>query len=247
LFRTKGYFAEIFLHDTEKSGAGRKPICPIRKKGGKAEILWLRHTFGFFSMLDELISTIGAREFNSGVLYLTSINKQHDGLRLAIKLGSSLNDNSIRRWTIRCDYPLKHNVELGDYYDLSIASNHVLLWEHIEPKIAVSFSGRKRENAHFIVGELCDAHKKLCGNWIPFGRFFNMSNRISDLISGGHGQLGEGPETLMSVYEVVLRKHGFQTNSQILLNRLDDFSDLGVLILGNSYIVATNFTAKRWR
>ena len=198
-------------------------------------------------MLDELISIVSAREFDSGVLYLTSISKQNDGLRLALKVVPLMNDNSIQYWTIRCNYPLKHRIELDNYYDLSIASNHVLLWEHIEPKIAVSFSGGKPENANFIVGLLCETHKKLCGNWIPFGRFFNMSDRINDLISGGYGQLCEGPETLMSAYENVLKENGFQTNSQILLNRLDDFSDVRVLILGNSYIVATNFTAKRWK
>lgn len=81
----------------------------------------------------------------------------------------------------------------------------------------------------------------LASKWIPFDCYFNMPEKLDELIAGRHGLLAEGPDILMQAYERILAENGFQTTNRTILP--DGHEGISVLIFGDSYIVASEFEA----
>ncbi len=142
-------------------------------------------------------------------------------------------------------------MSLGYAYDLQFSNDHVLLWPHAGRQSATSFYGRA-ENPSAVAGALYQRHWELAGKWLPFHRFLNPGVRLTELIAGGFGMLAEGPEPLILAYEEVMQRHGLSTSHRDPRKPvyrggdgwLEQKAALSVLILGESYIVAEEFTAK---
>jgi hypothetical protein len=193
-------------------------------------------------MMDKLLEIIDTGEFeDTEIIRLISVKEQGDRLRLIFKVTPNVGEVHLQRWIVRCDNVIAHQIILGNAYDLSLEYEHVLLWEHQKPRVAISFSAESIKHPLSVVGQLYRKHMELAGEWIPFDRYFNMPEKLDELIAGRHGLLAEGPEPLMQAYEMVLKENGFQTTNRIVVP--DVHEGISVLIFGDSYIVASKFDA----
>jgi hypothetical protein len=133
----------------------------------------------------------------------------------------------------------------GSY--INVINDHVLLWPHIKAHFSLWFTG-STESAPAVVGELWQAHQKLVGKWLPFAHFINNSHDLEDMIAGGHGKLAYAPESLISVYQGIMQKHGFKTSRPLLHGQGKPAvapGEVVVLIVGDSYVVATAVEARQ--
>ncbi len=193
-------------------------------------------------MIDDLLAITETGEFeDTGIIRLISVKEQGDRLRLIFKVTPIVGEVHLRRWVVRCNNVIAHQIIIGNAYDLALESEHVLLWEHQKPRVAISFFTEFVEHPLSVVGQLYRAHMDLAGEWIPFDRYFNMPEKLDELIAGRHGLLAEGPEPLMQVYERILEENGFQTTNRTILP--NGHEGISILIFGDSYIIASGFDA----
>jgi hypothetical protein len=196
----------------------------------------------YFFVMDKLLEIIDTGEFeDTGIIRLIFVKEQGERLKLIFKVTPNVGEVHLQRWVVRCDNVIAHQIILGNAYDLALESDHVLLWEHQKPRVAISFFTESVDNPLSVVGQLYRTHMDLVGECIPFNRYFNMPEKLDELIAGRYGLLSEGPEPLMQAYEMVLKENGFQTTNRIVVPNAHE--GLSVLMFGDSYIVASGFDA----
>jgi hypothetical protein len=203
-------------------------------------------------MLEDLLAVTSSIDFEDhGSLLLTHAAWSKGALTLSLEVSSDEIPDVRPHWQVLCTDVREDCLSLGDYYDLELSGDHVLLWPHAARTSAISFYG-KAENPSAVAGALYERHRELVDKWIPFHRFLNPGVQLTDLISGGFGRLAEGPEQLILAYEEVMQQHGFSTSHCEPTTPVywegnvwpEQTAALSVLILNESYIVAEEFVAK---
>ena len=148
--------------------------------------------------------------------------------------------------------------EIPRYYNLSISSDHVLLWGYKDEVSQLNFAGPLCSHEK-LLWDLYDRHYKVTEGWIPFERYIN-GHFIRNRLSGGGGLLADGPHILMREYASVLDGSDLETyfphpphppvpvygdrKREGLVGEAED-PDLSVLLLFDSYVVGTGFSARR--
>jgi len=202
-------------------------------------------------VLENLLDITKEIDFEDyGSLRLTAAESEGDTLRLSLHITGDEYPEIHRTWQVLCSNVKEDSLSLGVHYDLQLYDDHVLLWPHVARRTSTSFYG-KAQNSLAVIGALCERHKELVGDWLPFHRFLNSNIGLSELISGGFGMLAEGPEPLVLAYEDVMRGHGFSTSHLDPTKPVyfggnqgrDQERPAFVLILDDSYVVAEQFAA----
>jgi len=202
-------------------------------------------------MIDDFLKIIESVDFEDfGSLRLVKIECAEENLDLVLEVSDDENSGLHPNWKITCSSVRENNLSLGYCYDLDVYKDHVLLWEYVKPKTSTSFYGSVKDSLS-VVGALYERHVELAGDWIPFQKFINSGIPLSELIAGSFGMLADGPAPLILAYEEVLQRYGISTSHiepKPPMSWRDgkwvlDDTNLSVLILGNSYVIATDFDA----
>lgn len=211
--------------------------------------------------MNELFNVLSSTNFDDyGSLFVSRVdlNSKNGELSLWLKITVDENRTLHSNWRIVCVNVLKHNVTLGQQYNISFVDEHPLLWHYKEPHASVSFYG-KAENPASVVGALYQRHHEIAGKWISFKRYLNFDSYMSleQLIAGGYGLLAEGPKSLLLPYEEVLKQHGISashtepqfspkwTREETIYEETFyyELPDLSALIMNDSFVIATHFEA----
>ena len=206
-------------------------------------------TFGLLFVLENLLEIAERVDFEDhGSLRITRVEADGDALRLSLHITDDEYRDIPPNWEVLCSMVREQSLSLGDHYGLELFDDHVLLWPHLALRTSTSFYG-KVENPLTVIGALYQRHKELVGEWFPLHRFLNSNIGLPELISGGFGQLAQGPEPLVLAYEEVMRSQGFSTShldptkpvywggNEWVGQKAPAF----VLILDDSYVVAEQF------
>jgi hypothetical protein len=200
------------------------------------------------TMLTNLLAIINTGDFeDNGILRLTNAVWLNDAIEFHVEVGFQ-DATPSQQWQITCAEPKTHRLKLGFFDDLVVERAHVLLWPYKYLHTQVSFCGVCNDPFE-VVGALYQRHREIAKAWFPFHQFLNGMLPLPTLLTGNGGLLASGPEPLMLAYEEVLNHHGLQAShlesrrpihwEGIQLSEKD--SDLQVLLLGASYIVAQDF------
>ena len=204
-------------------------------------------------MIEDLKSTLSSVDFEDyGTLLLKNAEWFEETKELKLYLNVKIDEQSNfpSDWKVTAVKVRTHKITLGYADNFDLITNHVLSWEHSKPLCSLSFRG-KTNTVPAVIGELCQAHREIAGNWIPFDRYFNQM-KLNDLISGGFGQLiYDAPSEIADVYENVMREYNFQTSRSKTRLPLywngEQMTSITVppltMIFDDSYIVAEHFEA----
>jgi hypothetical protein len=134
--------------------------------------------------------------------------------------------------------------------NIDVTSDHPLLWTVAADSVAAYFNGAPADSIA-AVGALYEAHHGAAGNWIPFSRFFNPLP-LSKLLAAGNGKLAEGPAPLLEIYRGVLGTFGVDVQlkfprrpSRWMGATWVEFGPQKVLLMDESYVIATDFKSAR--
>lgn len=203
-------------------------------------------------MLDELLDIASSIDFEEfGSLELVGARRHDEGVTLSFELSDEYRPELHPNWEVICSGVVEQSFGLGSYDDFQITQDHVLLWEYVKRRTAISFYGSTKESLS-VAGALFERHRALVGEWIPFHRFLNMRIGLNELIAGGFGRLAEGPEPLVLAYEEVMQDYGFSAShvEPRLPSRwvggewVEIYPSLSLLLLNESFVVAESFAAK---
>lgn len=207
-----------------------------------------------FAMLEDLLAFIERQEHevDDSFVRLDSIEFSEVNAILRLSVLDADTEERWAVWSVTARQVKESRVE-GPFGALSVTeSGHVLSRQHTDPHRGLSFRGSPR-SAHEVVGRLYSAHREVAGRWIPFERYLNTLLPLDDLLSGGFGQLGNGPAFLMAVYAEVLRSAGI--SATLLEPRPakhwngtrweENPKSLATLALGDAYVVCEHLESTR--
>ena len=123
----------------------------------------------------------------------------------------------------------------------TLHGDHPGLLPYADDHGGLSFRGVP-DDAERLAHALRDAHAQAAGPHIAFEDVVNtiFAGRLELLLSLGFGQLANGPVTLLRRYAEVASEHGVETS---LIVTGPGRTGLGLLELGDSFVVAERFTA----
>ena len=201
--------------------------------------------------MDDLLKIITSVDYEDyGSLQLTEVEWRDGDLYFVLDVTADEEPQLPRNIRITCHSSRESNISPSQYYDLSVAQDHVLLWHYTRPHILASFYG-KVDDPLSVVGALYEQHFELVEEWIPFHKYLNSGLPLSELIRGSFGMLAEGPEQLVLAYEEVMQSFGFSTShheSRATMHWdgdkwVQDRSPLSIMFLDKTYVIAEAFTA----
>ncbi len=136
--------------------------------------------------------------------------------------------------------------------ELTAHADHVLARQHTDRRVDLCFRGSPQSPAE-LIGQLYLTHYRLAAEWIPFERYLNNGVDLESLLSGGYGELADGPEFLVAAYAAILKRYG--VSPSLLPARPAKWFDgsswveteahLNTLILGESFFVALDYAERR--
>jgi hypothetical protein len=173
-------------------------------------------------------------------IHLVGFKKYLDNITVNINLTFCHEEEIQEEWQIVCEDIGTHRFEYDVFEEWEIFSDHELLWNHNKERGEIFFRGRT-DMIEEIIGELYKTHNDITEGYIPFGEYVNF--RIDKLLARGIGIFAEGPINLLDSYKNVLTKYGYMTN--LLPLHYKNEQDYRLLIMGNSYVVAKNFSAHK--
>jgi hypothetical protein len=181
---------------------------------------------------------------------ILKIDFEQDVPTIKIKLTATSFDESenvIQFWTVTANRCKACSVNLDDFYTIELKNEDPLIWIHNNGHRSLYFNGRSTDT-----GKLCfdlyQAHVSQFGELVSFETFINTQRNLYDLLASGYGLLANGPQKLMTIYASCLQKHNVQYSTPG--ERLPTYwngkehlaeTELQLLLLGDSYIVAEDF------
>jgi hypothetical protein len=201
--------------------------------------------------MDDLLKIITSVDYEDyGSLQLIEVERRDGNLSFVLDVTADEEPELPRNIRITCHSSRESNVSPSQYYDLSVAEDHVLLWHYTRPHTLTSFYG-KVEDPLSVVGALYERHFELVEEWIPFHKYLNSGLPLSELIRGSFGMLADGPDQLVLAYEAVMQRFGFSTSHHESRSAMhwdgerwvQDRSPLSILFLDESYVIAEAFAA----
>lgn len=140
-------------------------------------------------------------------------------------------------WALRCDEVCDAKITGLDGGGLRLyPTSHPAARQFVAPQTEVRWHGVSDEL--ILAGALYKAHTEAVGDWIPFDSYSSIRAISKDKFSC------RGPEFLMRAYADALRAIG-KTPQLALGRRYPKEIRPRVLHFGDSYVVATRFTAER--
>jgi hypothetical protein len=193
-----------------------------------------------------------------GGLAIASARRTGDDLALEIRVVEP--DASEEVWAVTAGDVREHRIEFAWTDGLALAEDHPLLWPHVGEQAQLFFAARPQDPLA-MVGRLYERHRRETQGWLPFDRFTNQVMEIGPLLGAGSGLLASGPVRLLTAYAEELAasavpfsvaghrpaklwkpaSDAFMAGGQFVVG--DQL--LKVLTVGDSYVVARSFAAKR--
>lgn len=156
---------------------------------------------------------------------------------------------------VRAEAVRAHRVITPDAGDVTLTSDHPVLWPYAHASSELYFRG-KPVDVMSVVGALVVAHAQLVGPWLLTRGWFAANYRLqnpaalAEVLEGGHGLLSSGPVILLDAYARVLDNYGLEHS--MLEPKAPSWWDgetwrpetetLHALIIGESYVIAPRFT-----
>jgi hypothetical protein len=152
----------------------------------------------------------------------------------------------IRTYVIRVNGATEHRVmTLGmTVNDVSIETDHPLLYQYTSPPAAVFFRGTPKD-AHALVLDIAQAHATTFQGWRSFPEYLNIEQPLATLLQSGGGLLGQMPKPFADRLIPVLEHHGLEHNVIVGEPHMKPrFADqpLSVLLMGESYFISFMFS-----
>jgi hypothetical protein len=187
-------------------------------------------------------------------LVLAHLSYEADCVTLKVRVETCLDEVPNQDWEIRAHKVREVKLQAGRTHGAELYADHVLLWGYKEPITRLFFKGPPERHEE-VLWRLYERNFSLTQGLIPFDRYVN-SHFIRNRLSGGFGLLAEGPDRLLREYASVLETTDlepyFPYNSGLprrwsedLRRWVSDDKGLSVLILGESHIIGTSFSADR--
>lgn len=157
-----------------------------------------------------------------------------------------------QKWTIQASRHKKNQVSF-DFTDfIKIEDDHPLLWEFTDTQCQLYFTGQCKDPAKLFY-DLYVTHKRIFGKYQCFNISFGEETSYFTLFKYSNGLLTQGSKKLMKKYASCLRQNELDftiigerpamncDGEQFTLERVD----LKVLFLGDTYIIAEDFSFVR--
>ncbi len=124
---------------------------------------------------------------------------------------------------------------------ITIANDHPLLIEYLEPEDALYISS-KPDDPESSIDELSRVADSYFLGWRPLSRYLNEHVSAAEILTSGYGLLLRGPRGFVEAAESVLAAHGVQRQ----LHKGSGFRGrFRVLELGRNFVVAERFEFER--
>ena len=194
-------------------------------------------------MIDQLLDM--PRPYRGQIVRLEQPPSQGSAVLELLLARSDRPRADVRRWCIQAQGVLEFKVVSHEVESIELLQRHPLLWTYDQDEAELYFQGQPVD-VHATIGRLYAANAVAGRGWIAFGAVVNDHMPLHALLASGSGLLAKGPLTVISAYQEVLEAEGLRCSA---LNR-GSLSTLGaaagpqVLILGRSYIIATEFSAQ---
>ncbi|WP_435008626.1 hypothetical protein P12x_005836 [Tundrisphaera lichenicola] len=209
---------------------------------------------GFLSFIDRADSLGVSEEWS---INWRSVRRDGRALHLEVFIETRSEDIPDQSWVFRVDDLREIDLKEGGFAahgEVVFSRDHVLLWGYKDLVSQLNFAGPPA-NREGLIWDLYQRHHQVTGGWIPFNRYLGIHNRLSD----GHGVLAQGPDQLLQEYASVLKGSGLEPYfpypphppvrvygpngvSELLWKAEEE--ELSVLVLFDSYIVGTGFSAE---
>lgn len=159
----------------------------------------------------------------------------------------------IRTYVIRVNGVTEHRVmTLGmTVDDISIETDHPLLYQYTSPPAAVFFRGTPKD-VNTLVLDIAQAHATTFQGWRHFPQYLNVEQPLATLLESGGGLLGQMPQPLADRLVPVLEHHGLEHKVMVgeppVKPRFADSEahrrsqPLSVLLMGESYFISFMFS-----
>ncbi len=192
-------------------------------------------------MIDQLLDM--PRPYRGQIVRLEQPPSQGSAVLELLLARSDRPRADVRRWCIQAQRVLEFKVVSHEVESIELTQRHPLLWTYDQDEVELYIQGQLLD-VHAVIGRLQVAHETLARGWIAFGAYFNDRTPLQVLLAAGSGLLATGPSSVISAYQKVLEAEGLQCSAlnQGSLGALD--AEPRVLILGRSYIIATEFSAQ---
>ena len=201
--------------------------------------------------MKKLLELIG-NEFcdSDGWFRIVSADWTADELRLDVSV-CLCEEKEIQLWEISCESVFEEKLS-SDYSEiLTLGSDHSLLLKFKEPEVDVAFS-RNSMSPDELFGIVATCCFKYLGEQ-PLTNWINQQASSQGICSSKYGILGRFPVTVAN--EIVRQLEAKEMSVNLLEPRSPKYWDgaqhceypenIEVLIIGDSYVVGTNFSAMR--
>lgn len=200
-------------------------------------------------MLERFLAIFHTLEYEEfGWVELLAADFQGKGCGLEFLVSTGIEDEPAQRWAVHClerlDYRLSGSTAHSHYHLELHQAPHLLLAPYTEPRAQLYFWGRPRDPARTAVA-LHECSRGLVDRF-PLATVAGLNGSIGldRFLEFGTGIVAEGPVPVLTRYAEVLRAEGLETNILPTINpNLRSRDEVGVLVLGDSYVVGTHFDA----
>lgn len=194
-------------------------------------------------MIDQLLDT--PRPYRAQIVRV----EQSPGHALAVlELHLQRTDRpraAARAWRIQARGVLEFRLVSYETESIELLQRHPLLWTYDQDEVELYFQGQPVD-VHATIGRLYAANAVAGRGVIAFGALVSDQMPLHALLASGSGLLAKGPLTVIKAYQEVLEAEGLRCSAlnRGSLSTLDAAVGPQVLILGRSYIIATEFSAQ---
>jgi hypothetical protein len=186
-------------------------------------------------MLNDLLALFEDDEEDFLHARITRLDYDESAITIDLEVGDE-------GWEVVCKGVLEHCAEMGGG-GIELRDSDPLLMPYHAQRASLSFRGAP-QSVHAVIGAMWLAHNRHFGNCHRFGKFLN-NYPLDELLSGGFGQLADGPLPLIREYEAVLRTHGVDTFVHVWDSNPYGNRNAKLLVIGSGFVIAEEFSAAR--
>lgn len=199
--------------------------------------------------LDDIFNEYNDDDFD---LYVTKADNSGDSFIIDFELTvQDINEigGISQKWAIEVIGHRKNHVSFDFASFIEIKDDHPLLWELIDTQCQLYFTGLCKDHTKLFY-DLYLAHKKMFDRYQCFNISFGEETTYSKPFQYSNGLLTQGSKKLMEKYAECLKENGLDFN--IIGERpsvhwdgeqyIPESQDLKVLFIGDTYIIAKEFS-----
>jgi hypothetical protein len=201
--------------------------------------------------MEEILNKLRAEyDESEGWIRIVDADWFADDLRISLSILFYENSEP-ELWEVSCSGVVEESLNGEGVDNLSVSSESPLLKPFTEPEVDLMFS-ENTCSPEFLLGVVCTSCIEILGRAEYISRFLNQAATVSGIASSRYGKLGRFPESVASriVHALVaqtIRINALPGRKPMRWNGSEfiSYSALKVLEVGNSYVIAEQFSAVR--